>query len=279
MRINFSLLLFALFLFVYCSNNSNETKPPYDLVIGEGFENPLGYYDAETSFSWKLPVTEKVKSQSAYRIVAASDPGLLPDYADLWDTERVNSDQSVWVKYKGTPLTSRQKVYWQVMFWDQDGSPSDWSEVATFELGLLNNEDWQSEWIYLQPEEKLDKHFIYKPQYLRKDFTLSDNIEQARLYITSKGIFEAEINGKKVGEDVMTPGWTPLLAPVLAKYGEAELMYSILFKETYPSWFYSINQGATTMWERWNSYSHKDGFGDAGMNSFNHYAYGAIGKG
>jgi alpha-L-rhamnosidase len=52
----------------------------------------------------------------------------------------------------------------------------------------------------------------------------------------------------------------------------------MLLKETYPSWFYSINQGATTMWERWNSYSHEDGFGDAKMNSFNHYAYGAIGQ-
>ena len=71
---------------------------------------------------------------------------------------------------------------------------------------------------------------------------------------------------------------TPLLAPVLDKIGRIDLMYEILFKETYPSWFYSINQGATTMWERWNSYSHEDGFGNAGMNSFNHYAYGAIGQ-
>ena len=58
--------------------------------------------------------------------------------------------------------------------------------------------------------------------------------------------------------------------------GHSELARTVLFKETYPSWFFSINQGATTMWERWNSYSHKDGFGNAEMNSFNHYAYGAI---
>jgi alpha-L-rhamnosidase len=70
---------------------------------------------------------------------------------------------------------------------------------------------------------------------------------------------------------------TPLLAPVLSTHGQTSLLYTMLFKESYPSWFYSINQGATTMWERWNSYSHEDGFGDAKMNSFNHYAYGAIG--
>ncbi|MCF7863879.1 MAG: glycoside hydrolase family 78 protein [Kiritimatiellales bacterium] len=71
---------------------------------------------------------------------------------------------------------------------------------------------------------------------------------------------------------------TPFIAQVLDRTGHADCAFDILFKETYPSWFYSINQGATTMWERWNSYSHTDGFGDVGMNSFNHYAYGAIGQ-
>ena len=71
---------------------------------------------------------------------------------------------------------------------------------------------------------------------------------------------------------------TPLIASVLDQEGHSDVAYQVLFKETYPSWFFSINQGATTMWERWNSYSHDQGFGDAGMNSFNHYAYGAIGQ-
>jgi alpha-L-rhamnosidase len=69
---------------------------------------------------------------------------------------------------------------------------------------------------------------------------------------------------------------TPHIASVLEETGHAEVALDLLFKETYPSWFFSINQGATTMWERWNSYSHEKGFGNAGMNSFNHYAYGAI---
>lgn len=71
---------------------------------------------------------------------------------------------------------------------------------------------------------------------------------------------------------------TPFIASVLDSTGHSELACTVLFKETYPSWFFSINQGATTMWERWNSYSHQAGFGSAGMNSFNHYAYGAIGQ-
>lgn len=71
---------------------------------------------------------------------------------------------------------------------------------------------------------------------------------------------------------------TPLLNATLSRFGHLDLAYEILLKETYPGWLYSIHQGATTMWERWNSYSHEDGFGDVGMNSFNHYAYGAIGQ-
>jgi alpha-L-rhamnosidase len=71
---------------------------------------------------------------------------------------------------------------------------------------------------------------------------------------------------------------TPYLARVLDENDHASLAAELLFKETYPSWFYSINQGATTMWERWNSYTRDKGFGDVKMNSFNHYAYGAIGQ-
>lgn len=71
---------------------------------------------------------------------------------------------------------------------------------------------------------------------------------------------------------------TPLLNPVLTRAGRADLAYNLLFRREYPSWLYPIDQGATTMWERWNSYSHVDGFGKVSMNSFNHYAYGAIGE-
>jgi len=71
---------------------------------------------------------------------------------------------------------------------------------------------------------------------------------------------------------------TPFLTQALDQTGHADLAYDLLFQETYPSWFYPIDQGATTMWERWNSYTRKDGFGDVSMNSFNHYAYGAIGQ-
>ena len=69
---------------------------------------------------------------------------------------------------------------------------------------------------------------------------------------------------------------TPLLLPVLTRFGQLDLAYDLLLQTTYPGWLYPITQGATTMWERWNSYTHETGFGDVNMNSFNHYAYGAV---
>jgi len=202
----------AIVMIASCSSSSSKVEAPFDLNVCEGFKNPIGFYNAKPTFSWKLPVNDQLKSQSAYRIVVASHPELLPDNPDLWDTKKMDSYQSVWVKYDGPALESRQKVWWQIMFWDQDGNSSDWSEVANMELGLLHNSDWQAKWINVPEEEKQtiseNGYFFHRPQYLRKSFILENPIEQARLYITSKGVFEAEINGEKVGRDVMTPGWT-----------------------------------------------------------------------
>lgn len=88
-------------------------------------------------------------------------------------------------------------------------------------------------------------------------------------------------------QDLEKRGWhlstgfvgTPLLAPVLSRFGRDDVVYKLLLQETYPGWLYPILQGdATTMWERWNSYTKDKGFGNAAMNSFNHYAYGAVGE-
>ncbi|TBN18724.1 glycoside hydrolase family 78 protein [Hyunsoonleella pacifica] len=205
-------VILAILFLVSCSSVQN-TIPPHELVVSEQFKNPIGFYDATPSFSWKLPQDKNIKKQTAYSIVVASKPELLPNNADLWESEKVESEQTLFVKYKGKKLSSRQKVYWQLKFWDQDKKASAWSEVANFELGLLHNSDWQAKWISLPKVDKAKSpktnKTSYKVQYLRNEFTLDSKIESARLYITAKGLFEAEINGKKVGDDVMAPGWTP----------------------------------------------------------------------
>lgn len=80
-------------------------------------------------------------------------------------------------------------------------------------------------------------------------------------------------------DDHLTCGFVGvgLLLPVLSQIGRNDLAYKILLNETYPSWGYSIRNGATTVWERWNSWTEEGGFGDVGMNSFNHYSLGSCG--
>ena len=196
--------------FFSCNKNGN-LNAPNTLTISEGFTNPIGFYDKQPTFSWKLP--NGTQSQSSYSIVVASSPELLPNKADLWQSGKVQSDQTIFVKYGGGAFASKQKAYWEVKFWDENGKESQWSEMAHFELGLLNNSDWSGKWISL-PSDQLtekDRHkqMLFRPQYLRKEINVDSKIKSARLYITAKGAFEAYINGEKVGKDVMAPGWTP----------------------------------------------------------------------
>lgn len=183
-----------------------------DLTIAEGFKNPLGFYNAAPTFSWKLPAIKNNKRQSAYHIVVATNKDLLPNNADLWDSKKQESDQSVWVKYSGKKLQSRQKVYWQVKYWNQDDEDANWSDINYFELGLLSNSDWQAKWIGLDTKkEKIigsQDNIVHRPQYLRKMFE-ADDVVSARLYITAKGVFDVALNGKDVSDDVMPPGYTP----------------------------------------------------------------------
>ncbi len=137
---------------------------------------------------------------------------MLPGEADLWESGKVNTEQTLYVNYKGKKLTSRQRIYWQVKFWDAEGVESDWSEPAFFELGLLDNSDWSARWISLPGQEAVEipeiKRKVHRVQYLRKELQVQDEVESARLYITALGLFQAHINGQKVGEHVLTPGWT-----------------------------------------------------------------------
>ena len=207
------LKIIPVFIFVTLSCSQTEESKPYDLMVSEGFKNPVGFYDANPTFSWKLPLSENVKSQSAFQIVVASDPELLPDNADLLNTGKVASSQSVNILYSGKPLSSRNIVHWQVMCWDHNGNPMEWSEVEHFELGLLNQDDWEAEWIRTPDPEKWDTtRFgtpLFRPQYLRNEFNTDAHIQKARLYVTARGVFHAFINGVKIGDDVLPPGWTP----------------------------------------------------------------------
>ncbi|MGB5419381.1 family 78 glycoside hydrolase catalytic domain [Algibacter sp.] len=209
-RLKVNLNMFIFILLLSCTANTVQEKP-LELTVSEGFKNPLGFYNSKPSFSWQLP--NGIALQTAYQIKVASQPEILQDNPDLWNSEKVNSDQTTFVKYEGIPLESRQKVYWQVKFWDTNKKASQWSEIASLELGLLENGDWKGKWISLPSNElnETDRHkqLLFRPQYMRKEIALNEKVKKARLYVTAKGVYDFFINGKKVGDDVMSPGWTP----------------------------------------------------------------------
>jgi alpha-L-rhamnosidase len=161
------------------------------------------------------------QKQTAWQIrVASTRSGLLLDKADLWNSGKVNSEESVNIIYKGKALTSAQDCWWQVRVWDKDGSVSTWSEPAFWSMGLLNPEDWKAKWIGApwQGEETLPKPSnpgAILPEKLpppspmfRKDFKIEKKVTRAVAYVTGLGYFELYLNGKKVGNDVLVPNQT-----------------------------------------------------------------------
>ena len=210
--------LSLLLLVISCTAKNVDTDTssilaPHMLKVGEGFVNPVGYYESSPRFSWQISAKAEAKSQSAYQIQVASSIQTLGQSLGLWDSKKTLSSETSWVNYQGAELTSREKAFWRVRFWDENDHVSDWSEINTFELGLLYNQDWQAKWIghpatdisHSQPKTST----LATAQYLRKTFVAKKDIQQARLYITAKGLFEPYLNGNKVGDYVMTPGWTP----------------------------------------------------------------------
>lgn len=174
----------------------------YDLSC-EHKTNPVGIDNTQPRLSWKLNGAEKDLMQTAYAIRVATDRKFSRKSL-VWNSEKVNSDQSVLVAYRGAPLQSGQRYYWQVKIWDNKGQESDWSEASYWEMGLLNTSDWKAEWIEPAQDTLRDG-----PAYLlRKDFSLNRNIASARAYVSARGLYELFLNGQQIDSEVFTPGWT-----------------------------------------------------------------------
>ena len=181
-------------------------SPPDQLSVGPLLDNPLGYGENLPQFSWQLPVQEKGIRQSAYQIVCAHSVSGLETRLYLWDSGWVDSEQSIFVDYEGPPLASRDLVFWKVRFRSASGVGSEWSEVSRFEMALLEYSDWQASWIF-RPTEKPEESS--PSPYLRKQFELDKKeVATARIYIASRGMFELEVNGSKIGDDYFQSEWT-----------------------------------------------------------------------
>ncbi len=168
-------------------------------------ENPVGIDVQAPRLSWRMTTQRAGARQSAYRIVAASTATKLNAAPDLWDSGKLESDQSVHVVYTGQKLASRQRVYWKVTVWDETGAAIE-SAPAFFEMGFLKKSDWKAKWIGAQLRG--GQRSPVPAPYVRKSFKIHSPITSARLYVTALGFYECAINGQNVNADVFAPGWT-----------------------------------------------------------------------
>ncbi|MDO8682056.1 MAG: glycoside hydrolase family 78 protein [Armatimonadota bacterium] len=181
--------------------------------------NPLGIDVTNPRLSWIMESTERGQRQTAYQIIVASDEQkLAANKGDLWYTGKVASDQSAHIIYAGKYLASRMRCWWKIRVWDKDGKVSPYSKPAYWEMGLRRQSDWRAKWIECAKvettpaaDDKKDKPSQPPMQpcsYARKPFISAKPIKRARLYVSALGFYEAYINGRRIGDDVLAPGWT-----------------------------------------------------------------------
>jgi len=198
------LLLFISFFIACITLNAQVTVKQ---LLCEYLSNPIGIDAERPRFAWQLHSDQRNVTQSAYEIVVSSAENPTPSKGKnvIWRTGKVLSGQSVHVPYGGPALQPGKRYYWQVRIWDQQGKAAAWSEPAYWEMGLLQPGDWKASWI--APGYKEDETMRPSPVF-RKAFAAKKKVRSARAYITARGIFEAFINGKRVGDAYLTPGWT-----------------------------------------------------------------------
>jgi len=171
--------------------------------------NPQGIDVLSPRFSWEISSEERNVSQVSYQILVASSPERLGrNEGDLWDSGVVNTDETLGVVYKGKALQSRDKCFWKVKATTNTGKTG-WSKPAEWTMGLLSSQDWQAKWAGLEEAFEGDtitgEHTRLAARYLRKEFPADKKIQQATLYISGLGLYEAYINGKRIGTQVLAP--------------------------------------------------------------------------
>jgi alpha-L-rhamnosidase len=176
---------------------------------------PLGVAPDRVRLSWVLQSAGTGRAQRAYQIQVTDDADAM-----AWDSGQVESGCSADIAYAGSPLTAGGRYRWKVRVWDEDERVSGWSDPARFEIELDRTSGWHASWISpsrirkavippsgVGPVDPVARALTPAP-YLRRAFTLDQPVASARLYVTALGLYEARLNGRRVGDGFLTPGWT-----------------------------------------------------------------------
>jgi len=192
-------------------------------------EDPAGIDPDGFHFSWKAQSALRNAEQTACRIIL-SEIGDKNFKDPVWDSRKIPGDKSILVKYTGPHLDPGQQYHWKVKIWDNHGNESGWSPQGTFITGLVSKDDWQgAQWISfseMEPE-KMIVPGVHWPPYppskegyrnvtsgdhdlpiFRKAFYADKKIRQAIVFVSGLGHYELSVNGRKVGDNFLAPGWT-----------------------------------------------------------------------
>ncbi len=178
----------------------------------EYVENPLGIDVAAPLLGWKLQSGERGQLQTAYELmVATSEADLEQGKKLVWKSGKKTSGQNNNIVYAGAKLKPFTRYYWKVRVYDRNGEVSAWSTPAWWETAMLAPVDWKAQWIDDGSVSPVNENDFYKDDpapMFRKSFTVNKQVASARLYIAGLGYSEAHVNGGRVGDHMLDPGWT-----------------------------------------------------------------------
>jgi len=179
--------------------------------------DPLGVDSPTPRLSWELRSVSAIARglrQIGFELVVATDPSrLTPDTADLWSTSEVVSSETAHVVYAGHVLCSRMRCWWRVRAREASGKWSEWSEAASWTMGLLAEAEWQGKWIGSGASLEVSLSRRSSPNtlpdlWLRQSVVLQERATRATAFIASIGYHELYVNGVKAGDAVLVPNVT-----------------------------------------------------------------------
>ena len=198
-----------------CTQKTKNPRSPKNLRC-EYQAAPLGIDVLKPSLSWIVNDSRRGAVQTAYQVlIAGSKENLQQEQGDMWDSGKIESDQSIHVPYSGKALESGKRYFWKVRTWDSEGQTSPYSATAWWEMGLLNPEDWQAQWVgKLEERPKVEQwpwgDWIWHPTeiginkdvYFRKQFNLptEKQIQEAQIKTTADNNFTLYLNEEEIGE-------------------------------------------------------------------------------
>lgn len=203
-KIKFSvLLIYSVILLTGYSCKETLSRTEIKNLKCEYLADPIGIDSPSPRFSWQIDGNKHGLKQISYKISVGTDSAeVASGKGNMWDSKKLSSRQSLAI-YSGKSLQPFTKYYWSVKIWDENNIPSKWSQTAGFDTGMLEQKNWQGDWI----SDTRDVNLKPAP-WFRKEFTATKTILSARAYIAVGGLYELYINGKKVGNHRLDPMYT-----------------------------------------------------------------------